>query len=75
MQANATSPARSYSSVAGGAAAASSDKTRPNQPQHEKTELQELKDMMQSLLTLMMQTQMELAVYQQEATSSANMVQ
>jgi hypothetical protein len=30
---------------------------------------------MQCLLTLMVQTQMEAAVYQQEATSSANMVQ
>jgi hypothetical protein len=58
-----TSLARSYSSVAGGAAASSSDKTRPNQPQREKTELQELKDMMQCLLTLTMQTQMEVAVY------------
>jgi hypothetical protein len=63
MQANATSPARTYSSVAGGTAASSSDETRPNQPQREKTELQELKDMMQHLLTLTMQTQMEAAVY------------
>jgi hypothetical protein len=52
---------RSYSSVAGGAAASSSDGTRPNQPQREKTEL---KDLMQHLLTLMVQTQMEAAVYQ-----------
>jgi hypothetical protein len=74
-RANATSPARSYSSVAGGTAASSSDGTRPNQPQREKTEIQELKDMMQRLLTLMMQTQMEASVYRREATSSANMVQ
>jgi hypothetical protein len=74
-RANATSPARSYSSVAGGATASSSNGTRPNQQQSEKTELEELKEMMQRLLTLTTQTQMESAVYRREATSSANMVQ
>jgi hypothetical protein len=75
MRANTTSPARYYSSVAGGATASSSNRTRPNQQQSEKTEFKELKEMMQHLLTLTMQTQMELAVYCREATSSANMVQ
>jgi hypothetical protein len=74
-RANATSPARSYSLVAGGATASSSNRTRPNQQQSEKTELQELKEMMQHLLTLTTQTQMESAVYCREATSSANMVE
>jgi hypothetical protein len=75
MRANATSPARSYSLVSGGATASSSNGTRPNQQQSEKTELEELKEMMQHLLTLTTQTQMESAIYCREATSSANMVQ
>jgi hypothetical protein len=75
MRANATSPARSYSLVAGGATASSSNRTRPNQQQSEKTELKELKEMMQCLLTLTMHTHMESALYRREATSSANMVQ
>ena len=75
MRANTTSPARSYSSVAGGATGSSSNGTKPNQRQSEKTELEEMKEMIQRLLTLTTQTQMESAVYRREATSSANMVQ
>jgi hypothetical protein len=73
--AHGTSPTRSYSSVVGGTTATGSVGTRRSETHGKQTELQEIKELMQRVLTLSTQAQMESAIYQREATASANMVQ
>ena len=75
MAARGTSLTRSYSSVIGGTTATGSVGTRRSETHSEQTELQEIKEPMQRVLTLSTQAQMESAIYQREATASANMVQ
>jgi hypothetical protein len=70
-----TSPTRSYSSVVGGTTATGSVRTRRSEMHSKQTKLQEIKELMQRVLTLSTQAQMESAIYQREATASANMVQ
>ena len=73
--AHGTSPTRSCSSVVGGATATGSVGARGSKEPGEQAELQEIKELMQRVLTLPTQAQMEAAIYRREATASANMVQ
>jgi hypothetical protein len=75
MAAHGTSPTRSYSSVIGSTTATGSVGTRRSEMHGEQTKLQEIKELMQRVLTLSTQAQMESAIYQRKATASANMVQ
>jgi hypothetical protein len=70
-----TSLTRSYSSIVGGTTATGSVRIRRSETHSKQTKLQEIKELMQRVLTLSTQAQMESAIYQREATASANMVQ